>query len=187
LYALCDKHLSADASPSDLLIATNTAISNGKEILFQLLKTNKIYSEMQLLLGYYHKQGSYDGAVEFIQSHYKEQDPLSCPSSWSTEPQLCSICHKLSTLYDTLNNLPSIDSRILNDFNDEEEKLDNLNRFILIYICVCIHICLQISINISIYIYVYDHIWKYVYTYISMYAQTYIYIYIYIHTYIRYV
>jgi hypothetical protein len=56
LYALCDKHLSADASESDIFIATNTAISNGKEILFQLLKTNKIYSEMQLLLGYNHIQ-----------------------------------------------------------------------------------------------------------------------------------
>ena len=106
--------------------ATAHIMDNAKSLLLSMLKSRDIYTEVQLLQGYYRMKKSYEGASEFIQSHKELLDPRSCPSAWADSPDvndLCSLGDTLGKLCNTLKRLSTKDTEPESNVAIAEQEL----------------------------------------------------------------
>lgn len=85
--------------------AEQPLLDRSRDFLLKLAEKNKLYNQLQLLVGYYRIQGSFAGASEFVASQRELEVQAdvgeSCPALFAAEPEaLCSVGHRLEQIFD---------------------------------------------------------------------------------------
>lgn len=117
------KKATADDTLSYQTAAAAIAHDNAKTVLLHLLKTQELYPEMQILFGHQRIVGTFEGAADFYKEHKKNSDTKTCPASWGSGDDVCSLHSKLSGLYGTLNTLPGKSPDADMDLSAKEKEL----------------------------------------------------------------